>query len=142
MFLFQCFQGTDGTHVVLKLGLLAAFAQVIVRDSEILSAFSRRFQRIHHFLSGLFCEAFLCLLRRLQRFCPERPVPFVTVQQRSQNRFAFRTENGINHGRIPEGDIKESHLIDREGPVIHIDCIAWVQIISKGRFCRWFLRMP
>ena len=146
MFLFQCFQSTDCPHVVFKLGLLSAFAQMIIRDVivrcgciSILQAVKERW-----FLTclNLFRRGFSCRLLPLQRLRPEGPVPLITVQQRSQNRFAFRTEDRINHGRIPECDIKESNLIDREWPVIHIDRIARMQIIGKRWFFRRLLWMP
>ena len=137
MFLFQCFQRADRAHVVFKLGLLTAFAQVIIRDPIIdrrlrSSLLSRRKFHLRAFFR----------LHLLQRFCPEGQVPLITVQQRPQNALAFRTENRVNHFRIAEGDIIKAETVHREGASIQIDRIAGMQIIRKGRFLRRSLGMP
>ena len=139
-FFLQRFQCPDRPDVALKLGLLSAFTQVIVRDMEVCCTMRGNllhlFIRRCRYLCCILLLRYRCCSKCLrQRFCPERKVPGIPVQQHAQNGLALRPEDGIGHGRIAEGHIIKTHPIHDEGAVIHIDGVSGMQIIGeRGRF--------
>ena len=90
----------------------------------------------HSFLHLLFFPRCFGNALFYQRFSPERPVPFVAVQQTPQDGLAFCPEDRIDHSRIAESDIIEANLIHRKGTTIHVDGVTVLQIVGKVRHNR------
>ena len=120
IFTFNVFQGSDCGDIVGILGLLTAFAQMIIRNAEVLSANSHFRLRFSH-----------CFLRFWPKSRTINIIPDIQTQQALEHFFTFRSQNGIWLRRIAHADIKEPDVFHHERLIAKVNSIPGMQLIGK-----------